>query len=235
MVEVAQTNFAVLSIVRGHLETQAREFERKRHLYTLAGACGLIALAGLGVSLGCLGFAAVEQKSTAAEVIGAALSKAIAANPIRANVAGSVSLAPRSKVALADGASVSLASNQKVALDQNATVAVETPLVKSSLTPTQAQLQASADDALSNISTTYTIFHSQPYWNGRIESAWHFNVQNVDAPFQQYCKYVVDTDDRHSYLLLIARDTNPTPSIKSIPGFNYEEALQKCVWASRAS
>jgi hypothetical protein len=150
-------------------------------------------------------------------------------------VAGSVSLASGSKVALADGASVALAAGQKVTLDQNATVAVETTLVKSSLMPTQAQLQASADNGLSNISTTYTIFHSQPYRNGRIESAWHFNVQNTDAPFQQYCKYVVDKDDRHSYLLLIAHDMIPTPSVKSIPGFDYEEASQKCVWAGRAS
>src|SRR5271169_6820712 len=172
MTDATPPNPAVFSMVRDHLEKQARYFNRKRHLHALAGISGLIALTGLGVGLGCLGFAAVEQKSTAAEAIGAALSKAIAANPIRANVAGSVTLASGSKVALADGASVSLATSQKVALDQNATVAVELSPVKSDLTPRPAQLQTNSDDGLSSISTTYTVFHSQQYRNGRIESAW---------------------------------------------------------------
>lgn len=235
MTEALQTDSVVFAIVRGHIEAQASDSVRKRHLYALGGVAGLIGLTGLGVGLGCLGFAEVEQKSTAAETIGLLLARAIAANPIHASVAGTVSLAPGSHVAIADGASVALAADQKVTLDRNATVTVETPTVTSRLTPTQAQLQTSADDNLSNISTTYTVFHSQPYRNGRIESGWQFNVQNVDAPSYQYCNYIVEKDDRHAYRILIASNMNPAPSMKSIAGFDWEEAFQKCVWVGRAS
>jgi hypothetical protein len=142
---------------------------------------------------------------------------------------------PGSKVDLADGATVAIAPNQTIALDPHSTVAVAAPSISENLRPTRNQLQANANDNLACISTTYTTFHSQQYREGRIESAWSYTISDVNKPIAQTCSYIAAQDDRHDYRVVIAKDGTATSSIKSIPGFDYGEALQKCVWNDHVS
>ena len=130
-----------------------------------------------------------------------------------------------SKVAVADNASVAFAPNQKVGLDPNVTVDVSTPTL--SLTPTQAQLQTNASDALSNISTSYTVFYSQPTGTVGLKAAGTAMSEYVDVRFSRHCNYIAGKDDRHFYRMLTASDGNRTPSVKTMPGFDSQKASSK--------
>jgi hypothetical protein len=235
MTDNVPTDSAVFSMVRGHVESQARWLNIKGYMYHAGGASALAALAGMGVGLCCFGASTLERNSSAAEAIAASLTKAIAASPIQAKPVGSVTVAPGSKVELQDGASVTIAPNQTVALDPHSTVTVVSPPIDKNLTPTRDQLQADPSDNLARISTTYTIFHSQPYRDGWIDSVWDYTISDPNRPIAQSCSYRAARENRREYKVVIATDRTPTPSTASIPAFDHASALEKCVWSDSVS
>ena len=232
MFSATTTSSTVFSLVRGHLESQSRWFHVRRYVHHAGGVSAMLALAGVGVALVCFGASSLRQKSAAAEQIGASIARAIVANPIQATPVGTVTIAPGSKVDLAKGSQVELAPNQTVTIDPSSKVTIARPTVSDNLVPTASQLQASDDDKLSSISTSYTIFRSQPYRAGRIDSAWSYSVLDVNKPVSEFCSYVVARGSQQEYKVTIAKSGIPTPLAS---GPDFKDALQKCVWSGHVS
>jgi hypothetical protein len=220
---------SILRIVE-HQQKCMQTLKIKRYGYLAGGVASFIMLCGVGIVSTLFGYAALADKSSAADQIATAISNSLASATIKSTATGTAMLDTGSTVRLADGSTVALSPDQAVKIDPNSRIEVtikETPQIG----PTSAQLQLSEQDTLSRVSTTYVLFHSEKMANGRVESAWEYNVGQPE-PRRQNCSYVVELDQIRSLKFLVAADKIPAPSIKDASGVDNAAALQKCSWAS---
>ena len=231
MINEDNLNSGTFSLVRDHLEGQARSYHSKAALYQMGGIASIIALFWIGVSMAILGYSTLQQKSDAAERIGNAIVKSISKTPIRVETSGTVTVDHGSKVALLPNATISLTPNQFVQIDPSSSLKIATPSVTDGPRPSTTQLQISDTDKLGEISTSYVIFHSTSYKNGAVENAWIYSSSDREMPIQQTCKFMIGAGNQKQKRIPLAVNGEAIDHARKLAGLDYSGALQLCVWA----
>ncbi|MGO4816079.1 hypothetical protein AB4156_41970, partial [Cupriavidus sp. 2MCAB6] len=169
-------------------------------------------------------------KNTAATKIAQAITKALTKADIKATAEGALTLDPAATVKLAPGAEVALKPHQTVSIAPDSKVTVALPTGSPAFVPSPQQLQENEAEGIERITTTFTIFKSQPYRKGRVVTVWEFKTDRPNIPYNQVCHYKENMDTSAEILIDIAEDVVVKPQIPNRLNINFQEAAKNCIW-----
>jgi hypothetical protein len=191
-------------------------------------------LAGLGLVAAFWGYSYVVSIRPAAEVTAKALAEALARMDLKTIVSGTVSFAPETELKLAPNQAVKLEEGTTVRLDANSSIRVIGDLKVDIPRPSEQQLQLGATSTSEELpSTNYTIFRGVVFGPGEVVTGWMYELSDTVRPKAQFCYYRQSLDKGVSAKYIIAVNGSPhRPSPLAKLSFNFDEAVQNCIWFS---
>jgi hypothetical protein len=101
----------------------------------------------------------------------------------------------------------------------------------------RSELAIAAEDGRSGSEelpfTNYTIFRGIGFGLGEVVTGWNYDLSDTQRPKNQFCYYRQSLDKGISAKYIIAVDGYPRrPSPLAKLRFNFDEAVQSCMWFS---
>lgn len=219
------------AIINSRLAAEARVSRAIGFGWLCGGIALMCTLSACGVALAFFGYSYMVSIKPAAEQTTAAVVGAIERAKLKTTITGTVSLPQNAEIKLAPNQSIKLAEGTIVKLDPNSSVKVVGDVKIPQPSAYQLQKDEMSGDQLPF--TTYTIFRSENFGAGRVETGWNFDLSDTTRPKNQYCSYFQPIAKGSEVKDLIAVNGVPRPpSPKTRVHFNFYGAVGKCVWFS---
>lgn len=227
-------NRALAAAVNSQIKAEARNLSARAAFWRLLGIGSMLALAGIGVGAGFLGYSYTLDATSSARTIGEAISRALASTPL--HTTGAVRLDAADASVRLDAKDVALQA-APLKLDPAATVhmdpAAQVGIRGAFERPTPQQLKVDSQPA--GVVTNYTIFKGTPFKGGQVITGWNFSSSQQARPTNQYCYFALPPHEGIKTSITLAEDGMATTSQTYPDGFDakafdMKAATSRCVW-----
>lgn len=217
--------------INARLASEGRIAKAAAFGWSCGGVAIALCLTGLGLVSALYGYSYVLSIKPAADVTAKAFAEALNRVVLKTTVAGSVSLNNPPDLKLAAGQTVKLQEGAIVKLDPASSVRVQGEIKTPQ--PSQRQLQTDVMNGEQLPFTSYTIFRSVAFGQGRVETGWNYDLSDTARPRSQYCSYVQNIKKGAQVRDVIAVNSSPRrPSPLHKVSFDFDGALLNCAWFS---
>jgi hypothetical protein len=221
----------IAAIINSRMAAEGRVAKAVGFGWLCGGVSIMLCLTSLGVAFALWGYSYTISIQPAADLAARALVEALERAELKATVTGTMSLASNSELRLAAGQVVKFADGTIVRLDPNSSVRVVGDIKVPQPSTRQLQPNARSGDQLPF--TSYTIFRSVEYGQGRVETGWNYDLSDTTRPRSQYCSYIQSVAKGAQIKDVIAVNGLPRkPPVQVKASFDFDGALLNCIWFS---
>jgi hypothetical protein len=222
------------AIINSRLAAESRVASAIAFGWLCGGSAIALLLTAIGVASAFWGYSHLISVKGAADETARALVKALESAELKANVMGTMALAPNAEVRLSAGQTIKIEDGAIVKLDPNSSIRVVGDLKLDIPQPSKQQLQLDATTKGNELPLTdYTIFRAVSYGSGEVVTGWNYGLSDTIRPRAQYCYYSQNLEKGLAAKFTLAFNGSPRrPSPLAKVSFNYDAALANCIWYS---